>query len=140
MTKATSTGAVHIVLIDDDDAVLDSLRLLLQVEGFDVSTFPGAIEYLAAAAAEDEPSCIIVDLHMPGMSGLELVKRLRADGHDVPVIMLTAALGSEVRSQATAAGVDHLLSKPPSDTDLLSVIHHCAGDGEGEAADATPAG
>src|SRR5579862_1537777 len=81
------TGTVAVV--DDDPAVLDSLRFLLEVLGCDVATYASALTYLDDPAAH--PACMIVDQHMPRMTGLELAQRLRDDGRLIPMLLITGS-------------------------------------------------
>jgi len=78
-----------IILIDDDDATRDALRLLLECEGLlPVRDFASCEAFLAAEELA-HPDCVILDIHMPGMTGLELLERLRARGANIPAILMT---------------------------------------------------
>jgi len=111
----------HLVaIVDDDDAVLDSLRFLLEVAGARVATYHSASDYLADA--EVRPDCLILDQHMPDMTGLELVERLRADGVQLRVMLITGLNSPPLRGQAAALGVTKVLEKPPAEQELLEFI------------------
>jgi two-component system, LuxR family, response regulator FixJ len=108
-----------VAVVDDDLAVRDSLRYLLEVIGYDVEIFASAAEFLQANVRDF--ACLILDHHMPNMTGLELAERLRADGSDMR-ILLTTALPSPAIS-ARAAGFDiNVLAKPPDDNEILDFI------------------
>jgi len=78
-----------VAVVDDDVAVLDSFKFMLEMAGFVVATYPSAIAYLQHQGMD--PRCLILDQHMPEMTGLELTTRLRADGVTIPVLLVTSA-------------------------------------------------
>ena len=78
---------VHIV--DDDEPIRDSTRLLLEALGFAVLTFASAAEYLASGVA-GKVDCMLLDVHMPGMTGIELLETIRSRGIDTPTVVITA--------------------------------------------------
>lgn len=106
---ADGTRTIHIV--DDDEVVRDSLTVLLESRGFVVSAYASALEYLARAKA-GAGACLILDNHMPQMTGLELLHRLRERGDRVLVIMMTGLWDAASRAQAEALGVLAFLEKP----------------------------
>jgi len=114
-----SSPARPIGIVDDDDSVRDSLRILLESCGYEVLDFPSATEFLQNEP--DRPACLVLDMHMPGMNGLELVEILRERGDPVPVIMLSAN-ATDLRRHPAAKNVLHILSKPVGDTELLGCI------------------
>lgn len=118
------SGAGAIAVVDDDPAVLDSLRFLLEVVGHRVKTYASASAYLADHA---EPhACLILDHHMPLMTGLELVARLRLWGRAVPVLLITGSPSRAIAARAAELGIERVLEKPPVEDDLLSfVAQHC---------------
>jgi FixJ family two-component response regulator len=97
-------------VVDDDDAVRDSIRMLLECEGFTVCTYASGTAFLREARP-DGNSCLVVDAHMPGMSGLELLDQLRRDGITTPAMVMTGALDARIRSAVNRVGV-LLLEKP----------------------------
>jgi two-component system response regulator FixJ len=103
-----SRGRV-IVVIDDDAAVCDSTRVLLEVYDFEVLTYQSAAEFLKKIP---EVSCLVVDYHMPGVNGLELVAELRKRGLSLPVIMITATEDATIERHAAELGVRSVLKKP----------------------------
>jgi two-component system, LuxR family, response regulator FixJ len=111
--------AVHI--IDDDDAVRDSLAVLLEIRGVPVVTY-GSAEAFLEALAEGAEGCVVTDVQMPGMSGLELLAKVRADGRDLPVIVATARSGKTLAGEAMAHGAAALLEKPFAPDDFVTVV------------------
>ena len=97
-----------IVIVDDDDAIRDSLKFSLIIEGFAVRTYAGGHELLAEPPACD---CLIVDQNMPGMTGLDLISRLRARKIGTPAILITSHPNAALRERAAAAGVP-IIEKP----------------------------
>ena len=117
------TGNQTIVMIvDDDDSIRKAVRRLMKSYGFAVETFASAEEFLGSDRLA-KTSCLILDIHMPGMNGLELQKRLVASGSVVPIIFITAFTDDRARAQAMSAGAAGYLAKPFSDDELLNCIH-----------------
>jgi two-component system, LuxR family, response regulator FixJ len=110
---------VHVV--DDDEAVRDSTRALLESYGIEVRAYSSAGEFLAAGAAQIQ-GCVLLDLHMPGMSGLELLETLQDRGSKVPVIAITGRSDSVLRERAVRAGAMTLLEKPVAEDSLLDSL------------------
>jgi two-component system response regulator FixJ len=110
-----------IFIVDDDEAVRDSLQLLLQTEGFEAFGFGSCTEALDTLQ-DIKPACLVLDLHLPKMSGLELLRELRARHIVLPVVLITGHLDRKTRAQAIASGVDVVLQKPLSGSDLLDAI------------------
>jgi len=111
---------VHVV--DDDEAVRDSLRILLESYGMNVRDYACAPDFLAANAQIIE-GCLLLDLHMPGMTGLELLELLRKRGYHLPVVMITGRSDSVLREKALRAGAVTLLDKPVDDDLLLDSLN-----------------
>lgn len=111
-------GAVAV--IDDDLAVRDSLKFLLEVTNHKVVAYSSAAAFLADGPAH--PACIIVDQHMPGMTGLELASQMRAERIRTPILLMTGALSCEIIARAMQVGVEKVLDKPPTEDDLLRFV------------------
>ena len=108
-------------IVEDDDAVRDSLRALLESYGYTVRDFASAPEYLERG--QSTPSdCMIVDQHMPGMTGLELMEMLRSQGARTPALMVTGRNDPLLESRLARAGIFRLLHKPINDEQLVSCI------------------
>jgi FixJ family two-component response regulator len=111
--------STEIAVVDDDVAVLDSFRFMLELAGFTVATYPSALAFLADDKAD--PRCIILDHFMPSMTGLELTTRLRAHGVDVPVLLITSAPNPTIVAEAKRIGV-RVLEKPPNESELIQFV------------------
>ena len=114
-------GHAVVYFVDDDEAVRDSLELLAQAAGFQAQSFSSAEEFLAAFDP-DRPSCLVVDLRMPGMSGLELQRRLNESGVELPLIMLSGHADVDSAVSAMKAGAVEFLQKPVHNEVLLARI------------------
>lgn len=104
-------NASIISVIDDDASVRAATDNLLSSLGYLVYTFSSADEFLQSAHSHDT-ACVIADVQMPMMSGLDLLLHLRAEGHNVPFILITAFPQDGIRAQALKAGAIGLLAKP----------------------------
>jgi FixJ family two-component response regulator len=109
-----------VAIVDDDVAFLDALKLLLELAGHRVVVYASAAAFLCDRAARH--ACLILDQHMPHMTGLELTARLRTDGVGIPVLLVTNAPSPFIVSRAAELGVEKVLAKPPTETDLLSFV------------------
>ena len=110
---------IHVV--DDDPAMRDSLAFLLDVNGFASKTYESANTFLSGAAI-DAPSCVVSDIRMPGMNGIELVRALKARGAACPVILITGHGDVALAVEAMKAGAVDFIEKPFDDAVLLGAI------------------
>ena len=110
---------VHIV--DDDEAMRDSLAFLLEAEGLTTRAYESAMAFLDRLP-DLEPGCILTDIRMPQISGLEMVRRLKAAGVTLPVIVMTGHADLALAIEAMRAGVADFLEKPFEDQALLSAL------------------
>src|SRR5437588_1391402 len=108
-------------IVDDDVSVRRSTRRLLRCSGFRAEVFASAEEFLESQSAA-ETACLILDLRMPGMNGLELQRRLAQNGNRVPIIFLSAHASEEDERSALRAGAVQFLRKPISKEALLNAI------------------
>ena len=106
-----------IAIVDDDEAVRVAMKSLLRSLGYHASTFGSAEEFLTSRFSN--ASCIITDLQMPGLSGLDLQDRLLAQGHRFPIIFITGHLDENLRANAMKAGAVAFLSKPVNSRHLV---------------------
>jgi FixJ family two-component response regulator len=111
-----------VMIVDDDDSIRKAVRRLMKSFGLAVETFASAEEFLDSDRLE-KTSCLILDVHMPGMNGLELQERLVASNSEIPIIFITAFTDERARLQALKAGAVGYLAKPFADDELLNCIH-----------------
>jgi two-component system, LuxR family, response regulator FixJ len=117
---------IHVV--DDDAAIRDSLRMLLEAAGLAVRTYPSAPLFLDAVGGI--LGCVLTDVRMPGMDGLELQRRLNERGLRLPVIVMTGQGDIPVAVRAMKAGAVDFLEKPFSDEALLGAVRRALAEGE----------
>ncbi|KAB2913253.1 MAG: response regulator [Hyphomicrobiaceae bacterium] len=113
---------ISIALVDDDDAVLDSLRLYFTATGYDVAAFAEADSLLKALSEGLEPDCIVSDIRMPALSGLELQRELSARKIAIPLILITGHGDVEMAVGAIKAGAHDFIEKPFDERRLLTSI------------------
>jgi FixJ family two-component response regulator len=107
-----------IAVVDDDNAMREALSELLQVLALSCRTFDGAEAFLAASESESF-DCLITDIRMPGMNGLELQQKLKSLGSTIPVIVVTSSTDQLIRTCALEDGAVACLSKPVKDDVLI---------------------
>jgi FixJ family two-component response regulator len=110
-----------IAVVDDDPAVLRGLKRLLTAWSYRAETYESAREFLATLG-DHRPDCLIVDLHMPDVTGLELQQLLAQSQIDIPTIFITAHDDEDVRERCKSAGAKALLAKPLHDQTLMDAI------------------
>ena len=123
MTSLAQRASVYV--IDDDDAVRDSIRMMLECEGFTVYVYASCVAFLREAHPQGN-CCVVVDVHMPGMGGLELVDQLRRDGITIPAIVITGKLDARIARAVDDAGAI-LLEKPLGIGELVDRIERVLG-------------
>ena len=111
-----------IFVIDDDDAVRDSIRMLLETAGHALEDFPSAEAFLASAAVIERDCLILSDIYMGGISGVELLEKVRADGNPIAFILITARPSAAIAARSKAAGAFAVLEKPIKGAVLLKLI------------------
>lgn len=116
-----STVTPIVFIVDDDVSVRESLELLIQNEGWQAETFASAQEFLDNPRAA-VPSCLILDVSLPGLNGLELQQRVAAERTDMPIIFITGHGDIPMTVRAMKAGAIEFLTKPFSDEVLLNAI------------------
>jgi FixJ family two-component response regulator len=115
-----------IAVVDDDAQVRVGLRSLLRSYGYEVEVYDGAAALLASESLHQH-HCIITDLQMPGMSGIELLEQLRRDGNQLPLILMTAFPEAALRKRAFQGGASCFLSKPFEANELLLCLKQASG-------------
>jgi two-component system, OmpR family, response regulator MprA len=112
--------AMRVLIVDDERAVRDSLRRALELEGYEVELAGDGEEALERLAQNGEPDAVVLDILMPKMDGLEVCRRLRREGHGLPVLMLTARDEVQNRVAGLDAGADDYVTKPFALEELLA--------------------
>jgi FixJ family two-component response regulator len=118
----TRSGGTLISIVDDDESIRTALKRLFRSAGFDVAIFGSAEEFLTSGDLQDS-ACLILDLRMPGMDGLELQHRLIASDCQIPIVFLTAHTDEHARAQALKAGAISFLCKPFSEESLIRDVN-----------------
>jgi FixJ family two-component response regulator len=121
MIPAMAESARLIAVVDDDPSVLRALKRLLSAWSYRAETYESAREFLAALANE-RPDCLILDLHMPDMTGLELQRALTRSHIEIPTIVITAHDEEGMRERCRSAGARAVLIKPLQEQFLLDAI------------------
>jgi two-component system response regulator MprA len=111
---------MRVLVVDDERAVRDSLRRALELEGYDVELAADGEEAIERLAQNGEPDAVVLDILMPKIDGLEVCRRLRREGHRLPVLMLTARDEVENRVAGLDAGADDYVTKPFALEELLA--------------------
>jgi FixJ family two-component response regulator len=111
----------RISIVDDDASIREALKSLMRSVNFNVEAFPSAEEFLASDRARDT-ECLILDVYLPGMSGLELQERLKSQHSAIPVIFITAHADELSRRRAMNAGAAEFLAKPVRRETLFQAI------------------
>jgi FixJ family two-component response regulator len=115
-----------VCVVDDDDSILRALRRLLDASGFRVETFSSAEAFLKSAQRASA-DCLVLDVHLGGLSGLDLQERLAQSGVRTPIVIITAHDDSPTRERARRAGAVEYLRKPFDDESLVDAIHKAIG-------------
>lgn len=115
--SATNHGTVH--LIDDDEGVREAVAILLTEAGFTVRSYKSGLEFLATPASA---GCIVSDIRMPELDGLELQQRLNKTGNTLPIIFITGHGDIQMAVQAMRGGASNFIEKPFDDTTLIEAV------------------
>jgi FixJ family two-component response regulator len=111
-----------IAIVDDDRSVREAAKTLIRSLGYATATFASAEEFLESGRVHDT-ACLITDVQMPGMSGVDLQDHLAASGHPTPVIFVTAYPEESVRARALNAGAFGFLGKPFTEESLIECLN-----------------
>ncbi|MBA3903473.1 MAG: DNA-binding response regulator [Rhodocyclaceae bacterium] len=114
----------RVYIVDDDEAMRDSLAWLVESQGFDVTAYDSAEAFLTACR-DDMAGCLVLDVRMPGMSGLELYERLNARHCTLPVVFITGHGDVPMAVAALKKGAVDFIEKPFGDQDMLRLIRQC---------------
>lgn len=113
----------RVAIVDDDESVRRALQRLLRVSDLDADTFASAEDFLASLQQTALPDCLVIDLHMPGTSGLDLQRRLLQAGLRLPIVVITGHDVPGMRARCLAAGATAYLRKPLEAKTMLAAIH-----------------
>ena len=112
---------IDVAVVEDDDSVREATKHLLRLLGYATAGFASAEEFLRSGRVGDT-ACLIADVHLPGMSGVELQSRLILDGHCIPTIFVTSFPEEGIRARALRNGAFGYLSKPFQEEDLIACL------------------
>jgi FixJ family two-component response regulator len=115
-----------ISIVDDDKSARCSVNFLVQSLGYQTAPFASAEEFLESGQLDDT-SCLITDVKMPGMSGIELQQHLSSKGHEIPVIFITAFFEDRLRERALKAGAIGFFNKPFREENLIACLERALG-------------
>lgn len=118
MPDITST----VIVVDDDPSIRESLSLLMNSAGYNVKTFDSATEFLESGCVTQGSVCLVLDVRMPGLSGLDLQQELTSRNYAIPVIFITGHGDVPMSVQAMKKGAVDFLSKPFDDNELLNAV------------------
>jgi two-component system response regulator FixJ len=121
--------SINLALIDDDSAVLDSLQLYLAHKQIETACFSAANEFLSAIAGHPRFDCIVSDVRMPGMSGLDLVRHLKERNIATPIVLITGHGDIDMAVAAIKLGAFDFIEKPFDEARLLASIRNAVGEG-----------
>src|SRR5262245_32839822 len=116
--------APSLYIIDDQQAVREALAEMLRLFGYNVETFPSADAFLPMISAS-RPGCIVADVRMPGVDGIELVRELARRQVSMPVVLISGHADVPMAVAAIKAGAEDFIEKPVDDTQLLAAINRC---------------
>jgi FixJ family two-component response regulator len=119
---STRQNSRLIAIVDDDESLQSALQDLIESDGLSALCF-GSAEQFLASEARHKAACLIADIRMPGMSGLELQAQFKAEGCRIPIIFITAHGDAEMRTLAMRDGAVEFLTKPFDDAVLLEIVH-----------------
>ena len=111
----------YVAIVDDEEPVRKALKRLLRASGLEADTYASGKDFLEASTAR-MPDCVVLDLHMPGMSGLQVLQELRSAKKALPAVVITAYDEPASREQCLAAGAAAYLRKPLDERLLLNAI------------------
>jgi FixJ family two-component response regulator len=125
---AVLTNFPVISIVDDDESVREATKSLVRSLGYVAMSFASAEEFLKSDTLA-ETSCLVADIQMPGMNGIELQAKLRESGYSTPTIFITAFPEDRTRQHALRSGAIGFLSKPFQDSDLIACMDRALGAG-----------
>ena len=118
-----SKAVIHVAVVDDDAAVRKAFARLLSASSFEAKTYGSALEFLKSLKTVEAPECLVVDLHMPDLTGLDLQHQLTRLGLKIPTIVVTAFNEPGIRERCQSAGAAAFLLKPLKGEILIGAIN-----------------
>ena len=121
---------VLVAVVDDEESVCRALLRLLRAAGLDVETFSSSVTFLESMRerlATRRPDCVVLDLHIPGLTGMDVQRQLKKDGIALPIVMITGNEEAGVQEKVLAEGASAFLVKPLNDRTLLDAISNAVG-------------
>jgi FixJ family two-component response regulator len=122
-----------VAIVDDDKSIRNATQDLLKAAGFSTATFEDAESFLGSASRASA-ACLVADMRMPGMSGVELYQALVASGHSIPTVIITAHPEEVTQARARVAGLTCYLIKPFTPDELLECVHEALAKSQGRGA------
>jgi FixJ family two-component response regulator len=122
VSRSALDAAAKVFLVDDDASVRRALARLIKSAGHDVQTFASAREFLGTKAGGEEAGCLVLDVRMPGLTGIDLQHELQTMKRNLPIVFITGHGDIPMSVEAMKAGAVDFLPKPVKDTDLLGAI------------------
>jgi FixJ family two-component response regulator len=122
-----------VAIVDDDKSIRNATQDLLKAAGFSTATFEDAESFLGSASRASA-ACLVADMRMPGMSGVELYQALVASGHSIPTVIITAHSEEVTQARARVAGLTCYLIKPFTPDELLECVHEALAKSQGRGA------
>ena len=132
MNRTQEPAKAHLFVVDDDSAIRDALTEVLETAGYSVDPFSTAKDLLAAFRGSSTAQCIIADVRMPEMSGLELLKSLAGDNMHVPVVLITGHGDIPMAVEAMKFGAADFIEKPFSVEEILRAVSSALGQATGD--------
>lgn len=117
----------RVAVVDDEESVRRALQRLLHASDLDADIFASAADFLAALPLSQPPDCLVLDLHMPGTSGLDLQQRLASAGYRLPIVIITGHDEPAMQARCLRAGASACLEKPLEVGTLLAAIRAAIG-------------
>jgi FixJ family two-component response regulator len=114
----------HVAVVDDEESVRKALSRLIRSAGFEVESFGSGIEFLNSLQIK-KPDCLVIDLHMPVLNGIDVLNKMSDQGFNIPAIVITGYDGVGMTQRVLAAGAITCLHKPVDDELLISALTSC---------------
>jgi len=117
----TGLARIDVAVVEDDESVREATKHLLRLLGYATASFTSAEDFLKSGRVRDT-ACLITDVHLPGMSGVDLQSRLIVEGHHIPIIFITAFSDEAIRAHVLESGAIAYLSKPLQEQSLITCL------------------